>query len=199
MLSVLVKFRSQLAELARDAISLRRTPVLDFYLVATGISAVVGIPFYLLLELEIPEQIGSFMIAFFLVMTGIVIRKQKRGLKSGTEVRIFDAVIVGVAQGISVIPGISRSGMTISALLSRGVAQEKALQLSFLLSIPPTVGLMVLGVSGFSWVYLLGMGASFVCSLLSMEILLRTAKKLDFSYFCFGIALVTIVLVVLMI
>ena len=198
MLSVLLRFRRHLVALARDAFSMKRTPVLDFYVVATAVSAVVGIPLYLLLELEIPEQIGSLMIAFFLLVTGVVIRKQRKELKSVREIKIFDALLVGAAQGVAVIPGISRSGMTVSALLSRGITQEEALGMSFLLSIPPVVGLMVLSFSGFSWVYLVCMGASFVCSLLSMEILLKTAEKLDFSYFCFGIALVTIVLVVLM-
>lgn len=198
MLSVLVKFRCQLAALSRDALSLRRTPVLDFYVLATVVSATFGVPLYLLIELEIPEHIGSLMIAFFLVITGIVIRRQQEGLKSITEVRILDALLVGAAQGISVIPGISRSGMTMTALLSRGITQEEALRMSFLLSVPPVIGLMILQISEFSWVYLLSMGAAFVCSLLSMEILLEAAKKLDFSYFCFGIAAVAIALVVFM-
>ncbi|MBU7011084.1 MAG: undecaprenyl-diphosphate phosphatase [Theionarchaea archaeon] len=195
MLSVLVKFRSKIFKLAKDVLSAERTPFLDFYIVATIVSAVVGLPLYLLLELEIPEQIGSLMIAFFLILTGIIIRKQRKGLKSVAETTLIDSCIVGIVQGISIIPGISRSGMTISALLSRGVNQEEALQLSFLLSIPPVLGLMVLGFSGFQGVYLLSMGVSFVCSLLTMEIMLKTAQKLNFSYFCFAVALVTILIV----
>lgn len=196
MLSVVVKFRSHVYELTKDALSLKRTPFLDFYVTAIAVSAVSGIPLYLLLEAEIPEYIGSLLIAFFLVVTGIVIRTQKRGLKSITESSILDACMVGVAQGISVIPGISRSGMTVSALLSRGVNQKEALQMSFLLSIPPVLGLMMLSFSEFQWVYLVSMAASFVCSLLSMEILLKMAQKLDFSYFCFAVAAATILIVV---
>lgn len=196
MLSVVVKFRSQVYRLARDALFVRRTPLVRFYVTAIVMSAVAGLPLYVLLRIEFPEYIGSLLIACFLVVTGIVIRTQKEGLKSVEETTIVDACIVGVAQGISVIPGISRSGMTLSALLSRGVNQQDALQLSFLLSIPPVLGLMVVSFSGIHWVYFVSMVVSFVCSLLSMEILLRTAQKLDFSYFCFAVAAVTVLVVV---
>jgi undecaprenyl-diphosphatase len=102
---------------------------------------------------------------------------------------------VGIAQGIAVIPGISRSGTTIAALLSRGVNQKDALEISFLLSIPPVLGLMILTFSGFHPVYFISLAVSFVFSLFSMEILLRAAKSLDFSWFCFAVALVTIIIV----
>ena len=197
MLSVCVKFRSQLVTLTRDALSFNRTPILNFYIAATGMSAVLGIPIYLLLEVEIPERSGSLIIAFFLFMTGVIIKIQKKGLKSLTEVTVRDALIVGAAQAIAVIPGISRSGMTISAMLSRGITQEEALQMSFLLSIPPVLGLMIVGVSHFHWLYLLSMAVAFAFSLLSMEILLKAAQRLNFSYFCFAIAFLTVLAVVL--
>ncbi len=195
MLSVVVRFRSRLLDLGRDVFSLRRTPEVTFYSTATVISAIIGIPFYLLLEIEIPELIGSLLIAFFLIITGMVIRNQKKGLKSVKDISPLDAVLVGAAQGIAVLPGISRSGLTMAALLSRGLDQKEALSLSFLLSIPPVTGLMILGFSQFHWLYLISLAASFVCSLLTMEILLKTAQKLDFSWFCFAVALVTIVAV----
>jgi undecaprenyl-diphosphatase len=195
MLSVLIKFRSHFFTLAKDAISRGGTPLLNFYVAATAASAATGVPLYFLVESEMSEFAGSVLIAFFLVITGIVIRIQKRGLKSAGETTLVDACIVGLAQGISVIPGISRSGMTISALLSRGITQEEALRLSFMLSVPPICGLLVLSFSSFQWVYVLSMGVSFFCSLLSMEILLKTARALNFSYFCFAVAIVTIFLV----
>lgn len=196
MLSVVVKFRSQVFRLAKDAFSLHRTPFLDFYSVAIAASAVVGIPLYLLLEVEIPEYIASLLIACFLVVTGVMVRKKRNGLKSVEETTVWDAVLVGVAQGAAVIPGISRSGMTVSTLLSRGIAQKEALHMSFLLSIPPVIGLLLVSFSGFCWVYVVSLIASFVCSLLSMEILLKTAEKLNFSWFCFSIAFVTVLFVV---
>lgn len=195
MLSVLVKYRRNVCHLAKNAFSLEFTPLLKVYSVATAVSAAVGILFYLLLDAEVSEYTGSLLIAVFLVITGVVIRIRRHGLKPVNQMSVLDAVVVGVAQGVAVIPGISRSGITMSALLSRGVNQCEALQLSFLLSIPPVLGLMVLSFSAFSWVYVVSLVVSFVCSLLTMEILLKTAQKLDFSWFCFAVAAVTGLLV----
>ncbi len=197
MLSVIIKFRSRLFTLVKDILSVKHSPLSDFYITATVISAVVGIPLYLLLEVEISEKISSLLIAFFLVITGIVIRYQKKGLKFVTEIKIFDAVLVGAAQGLSVVPGISRSGMTMTTLLLRGINQEDALTLSFVLSIPPVLGLMILTFSEFQWLYVLSVVASFVCSFLSMEILLRMSRTLNFSYFCFAVAIITVLIVLL--
>ncbi|MBU7015257.1 MAG: undecaprenyl-diphosphate phosphatase [Theionarchaea archaeon] len=195
MLSVVVKFRKKLYELARDVIKREKTPFSYFYVVTTFFSGFIGVALYWLLELEIPDMMGSLLIAFFLVVTGIVIRTRKDGLRTMQETTVKDACIVGIAQGIAVIPGISRSGATIAALLSRGVAHEDALETSFLLSVPPVLGLMILTFSGFHPVYLVSLAVSFVFSLLSMGILLKAAKNLDFSWFCFAVALVTIIIV----
>ncbi len=195
MLSVLVKYRCNVCQLVNNAFSREYTPLLKVYGVATAASAVVGIPLYFLLEIKVSEYVGSLLIAFFLVVTGIVIRIQRHGLKPVNNMSVTDAVVVGIAQGIAVIPGISRSGMTVSALLSRGINQDEALQLSFLLSVPPVLGLMILSFSGFSWVYVVSLVVSFVFSLLAMEFLLKTAQKLDFSWFCFAVAAVTMLIV----
>jgi undecaprenyl-diphosphatase len=106
----------------------------------------------------------------------------------------LDAIIVGISQGVSVIPGISRSGITIAALLSRGINQKEALHVSFLLSVPPVCGLLIIGFSGFQWIYLVSMLVSFTFSLFSMELLLKISQTLDFSYFCFFMAFITILI-----
>lgn len=195
MLSVIVKFRQRLYELAKEVMYREKTPFVYFYVVATLLSCLIGVTFYWLLELEIPDMVGSLLIAFFLVITGIIIRTRKEGLKTMQEPTLKDACLVGIAQGVAVIPGISRSGTTIAALLSRGINQKDALETSFLLSIPPVLGLMILTFSGFQPVYLLSLVVSFAFSLVSMEILLRAARKLDFSWFCFAVALMTILIV----
>ena len=56
--------------------------------------------------------------------------------KSGEPVDYVDAILIGVAQGISIIPGLSRSGATISTGFMRGIDKRKVFDFSFLLSIP---------------------------------------------------------------
>ena len=59
---------------------------------------------------------------------------------------IFDAIVVGTMQGVAILPAVSRSGMTISTCLARGMDRENAARFSFLLSIPAILGAMVLTV-----------------------------------------------------
>jgi undecaprenyl-diphosphatase len=195
--SVLVKFRSDFSTLFGDALSLHNTPFLRFYGIATLISALVGIPLYVFLHLEISEIAGSLLIAGFLVVTGIIIRIQPKGLKQQKDITGVDAVIVGISQGLAIIPGISRSGMTIASLLYRGIDQKEAMRLSFLLSVPPVCGLMILGFSGFQWIYVISMLVSFLISLCAMEILLKISQTLDFTYFCFFMASVTCIIIIM--
>jgi undecaprenyl-diphosphatase len=197
MASVLVRFRSDFIALFQDAFSFHHTPLLRFYGIATLISALVGIPLYVFLQIEISEIAGSLLIAGFLVITGIIIRIQHRGLRLQSKITMMDALVVGISQGLAIIPGISRSGMTITALLYRGIDQKEALRLSFLLSVPPVCGLMILGFSGFQWIYVVSMLTSFLISLCAMEILLRISRTLDFSYFCFFMATVTCIIIAL--
>lgn len=197
MASVLLRFKSDFFTLIKEAVTINRSTFLKFYCIATLISALVGFPLYFFLQMEISAMIGSLLIAFFLLVTGIVIKIQGRGLKSREESGRLDAIIVGIFQGISVIPGISRSGMTIAALLSRGFDQKEALHISFLLSVPPVGGLLILGFSGFQWIYVISMLASFTFSLFSMEILLKISQKLDFSYFCFFMGFLTIFIIII--
>ena len=51
-----------------------------------------------------------------------------------------DALVAGVAQGFAVLPGLSRSGLTVAALLSRRIERKEALVLSFLMSVPVSLG-----------------------------------------------------------
>lgn len=89
---------------------------------------------------------GKF-IGFNFIITGLVLLyadSQKGGRKKVKNMSYFDALVVGTMQGIAISPAISRSGMTISASLFRGMDRENAAKFSFLLSIPAILGAMVL-------------------------------------------------------
>ncbi|WP_456271826.1 undecaprenyl-diphosphate phosphatase [Bacillus sp. AK031] len=88
-------------------------------------------------------------VAITLIITGIALWliRNLRGKKHDGDLTYKDAVIVGIAQAIALIPGISRSGATIVAAMARGMNQETALRYSFLLYIPVSLGGMILGLS----------------------------------------------------
>lgn len=78
-------------------------------------------------------------VSIFLLVTGtLLIASERIGQrrKAGKELRLFDVLFIGFAQGLAIFPGISRSGSTIAAGLFRGLSREEAARFSFLLAIP---------------------------------------------------------------
>ncbi|WP_276257957.1 undecaprenyl-diphosphate phosphatase [Haloglomus litoreum] len=138
-----------------------------FLLVATVASGVVGIAAYLALDAIVSAVAGGAFVALIgvlLVGTGVVqfaATRREAGAETdgGTATagtvggggldtafgerevaNVPDGLLVGVLQGLAILPGVSRSGTTVSALLLRGFEEEVAFRLSFLLSIPAALG-----------------------------------------------------------
>lgn len=85
-----------------------------------------------------PKQVG-----FMLLLTGawlIFVTFRSKKITQGTNPGILNSFLIGVAQGIAIIPGISRSGATIGAGLAAGLKRETAFKFSFLLAIPAIAG-----------------------------------------------------------
>jgi undecaprenyl-diphosphatase len=112
-----------------------------------------------------------------------------------------DAILIGIAQGISIIPGISRSGATISTGLFCGLDRELAGKFSFLLSIPAILGATLLEIRKLDsgeklWMVLIGTAVAFGVGLLALTFLLRIIKMgkiYNFSYYCCVIGAVMII------
>jgi undecaprenyl-diphosphatase len=110
----------------------------------------------------------------------------------GREPGLPDALLVGGLQGLAVLPGISRSGMTAGTLLLRGYDGPDAFRLSFLLAIPASFGAAGLamadgGVPALAPAALLALSISAVVGYLTMDALLRVARRLPFWAVCVGL------------
>ncbi len=104
---------------------------------------------------EIADQLFSsvFIVGCTLIITGSFLwltRMVKNNVKNIEGFSIKNALVIGVAQGIAIIPGISRSGSTIAAGFFLGLDRETATRYSFLLSIPAILGAEVLGLKDVS-------------------------------------------------
>ncbi len=89
---------------------------------------------------------GKF-IGFNFLFTGLILLyadSRHAGRKKIKNMSIFDALVIGTMQGVAILPAVSRSGMTISTCLARGMDRDNAARFSFLLSIPAILGGMVL-------------------------------------------------------
>lgn len=109
-------------------------------------AAIVGLAFEDVIEETIrePQIVVGMLILFALVLwLAEKVGKKRRGL---ADLTFVDAIFVGLAQAISLIPGVSRSGITISAGLFAGISREAAARFSFLLSTPAIVGAGILRV-----------------------------------------------------
>ena len=148
-----------------------------------------------------PKMVGGM-----LLITGLFLwftRWTKKDGRTVEKMTWIDSVLIGIAQGVAIVPGISRSGATISAGLFRGLNRELSGKFSFLLSIPAILGATVLefrkmGTQGEIGLSLIGMAVAFGVGLLSLTFLMKIIKsgKLhNFSYYCWGMGIMIILLV----
>jgi len=176
---------------------------LTFYAIATLVSGVVGLAAYFTLEAIVSELTGGafvVVIGALLVGTGLLQRGASRwGLGERTTPDAVDAVLVGLMQGFALLPGVSRSGTTVSALLLRGHDGEGALELSFLLSIPASLGAGVLvvvteGVPAISpAAAVLALAVSAVVGYLSVGALVALVRRVAFWGVCVGFGALAVV------
>jgi len=168
-------------------------------------TAIIGIFFKDLFE-KLYSSIFAIGIAFLL--TGCLLwiaDKKTAGYKDANAMSSLDATIIGVFQGMAIMPGISRSGSTIVAGLLRGLDRPLAIEYSFLLALPATFGAGVLGikeaveVSGsadFSVPLIIGVITSTVVGVLGLKLLISLLKNKKFHYFSYYLWLIGIITIV---
>ncbi len=198
MTAVLVKFRREFLGVLKALDSnLARTII-----IATLCTGITGLPLYLLMKDTFTSGTQvTLLIGLLLVGTGLILRAGRSGIKDVEEITTRDMVILGLVQGFSILPGISRSGLTTSVLLLRNVRQDVALMISFMISVPAVLGAVVIDHSAAALpveIIATMLLAAFVTGYLSMEVLIRVAKTLDFSKFCIALGLLTVVLVIVL-
>jgi undecaprenyl-diphosphatase len=131
LLAVMLKFRKELKDILKNLpgffqnLQEEKNKLTSFLIFSTLFNGVVGIPLYKFLEKDFQGGGGDLIMAFigfFLIITGLSLylsRKRYGGHKKVKDICFFDMVLAGIAQGFSIFPGISRSGITTSVLLSR--------------------------------------------------------------------------------
>ena len=147
-----------------------------------------------------PSLVGVMLLITggFLALTH---RMNKEG-RSFARMRWIDGFLIGIAQGLAIIPGISRSGTTISTGLFLGLNRELSGRFSFLLSIPAIVGatfieFQTIGLGEEVWVSLAGAAAAFVVGMLTLPFLMSVIKMRKLSNFCYYCWIVGILIIIL--
>lgn len=138
--SALIYFRKDIVTIFRNR------KLLVYLIVVTGVTAVIGVPIYLVVErvLQNAYNVGipMLILGVVLITNGLYIRRSRASQKIGSldDMKMKHCILVGIAQGIAALPGVSRSGMTTSTMLLLGVKPDLAFRLSFIAYIPAAIG-----------------------------------------------------------
>lgn len=139
---------------------------------------------------------STISVGFMLLVTGAIIYTLcciQAGRKNEKTMTAADALIVSVAQGLAIIPGISRSGSTITTAMWRGLDRETAVRFSFLVSVPVILGATIfelkdLGTEGLTQLsggMIFGTIAAFLAGVLAIKIFIRLLQRGRFHYFAY--------------
>ncbi|WP_323677099.1 undecaprenyl-diphosphate phosphatase [Halorubellus sp. PRR65] len=203
-------YREEFREVLAGALDWRPASAFDDHAVLTylvgamAVSGVVGIAAYATLEAVVSELAGGAFVALvgvLLVLTGLLQRYASPELDAGErDPDAVDAVFVGAMQGVAILPGVSRSGTTASALLFRGHDGESAFRLSFLLSVPAGLSagaLEVVQQGGLPGVAvaptLLALVVAGVVGYLTIDALMRVVERVSFWLVCVALGSLAIV------
>lgn len=206
LLVVIVAFRKDIIIILKAAVRLdfkAEEGKLALYVIVGSIAtAAIGLLFE-----ETMKSLFSNLLAvgYAFIATGVILYFSKLPKNRNRLVNHIDALLMGTAQGVALIPGISRSGATISTGLLRRVKKEKAFQFSFLLFIPAVIG-AILRTSVKDWRCLaaadvdvasiaFGVIVTMVVGYVSLGLLRKTIMKDKFhffAYYCLALGLLIV-------
>ncbi len=180
---------------------------LNFLIISSFFTAVLGFGIYKLIskidtaQIFITGSVIMMLVGFLLLVTSLLqflaknLKDQNKYLKTADNLGFKDAVIVGLVQGLAVLPGISRSGSTISSLLLLKIKDSEALKISFFMGLPIILGgnLFLNHSMIFGWPQFVGLILSFVFGIITIHILTRVAQRLSFAWFTLFFGLITII------
>ncbi len=158
------------------------------YLLKVVVSAIPAGAVGLLFKDQLEAAFASpKMVGAALVFTGLVLTATKFLPRGGKDVSFGRAILMGVAQAVAILPGVSRSGMTLAAARASGVEAEKSAEFSFLMSAPPIAGAALLqvlkagdaaaGAAEVSWgLTIYGCVLAAAVGYLSLKLLLKSLK-----------------------
>ena len=145
------------------------------------------------------------LVGAMLILTGLLLFLADKAKNTNKEVSYFHAIIIGISQAIAILPGISRSGATISTSVLLGIDREKAARFSFLMVVPlifgkiakdllsddfnlDTINMVSLGL-GFIAAFLTGL---FACKL--MIKLVKQSRLVYFAIYCIAVGVISVIL-----
>ncbi len=196
-LSTVVVFRKDILEILKGLFQFKWNEETQFsvkIIISMIPAAIIGVLFNDQIEALFNNQI--LLVGAMLVLTGLLLFLADRAKRTEKAVGFGQAAIIGISQAIAILPGISRSGATISTSVLLGIDREKAARFSFLMVVPLILGKIAKDLldgnisSELTNVMPLAVGftAAFISGLIACTWMISLVKKSQlryFSYYCF--------------
>lgn len=211
-LSTLVVFRNDILQILKGTFEFKwnaETKFVTYIIISMIPAAIIGIAF----EDQITQLFDGqvLLVGFMLIITSILLFIADYARNTVKSVGVLDAFIIGIAQAVAILPGMSRSGATISTSVLLGIDREKAARFSFLMVLPLIIGKMILDVktiyetggNGMDISILnlvIGFTAAFIAGLFAckwMISLVKHAKLKYFAYYCFAIGATVVIYIII--
>ena len=211
LIAVVVKFRKEIYQYVNPKLKEESIKQWRWFILLSTIGTVItGVPCYLLVRrLGSNSQIGEYfmlIIGVALLITAALLYYAKKQDKEGKLIENIskkEMTVSGLLQGFSIIPGISRSGITMSGLLFMSVEKEDSIKGSFIMSIPAVFGgfflnLIVILIEGgnvfplLKWQLFVAIMITAIIGYLTMELFLLIARKYNFAIVCLFLGIITI-------
>jgi undecaprenyl-diphosphatase len=198
--AIIVYFRKEWLDILRGAFSNKRTGTsggsnqgkLFWWII---IASIPGIVFGVIIVDKVEYYFrNALSVALMLGMFGLILYLSElygRKNKSLVDITWQIALLIGFSQMLAIIPGVSRSGITISAAMALGLNRDSSVRFSFLLGVPIILAAAFYGIKelggaaqAYSW-YVLSSGfiASFISGILAIHFLLKYIKRHPFTLF----------------
>ncbi len=203
-LSTIVVYRKDIGQIFKGLFSVgwNEEKVFSIKIILSMIpAAVVGVLFNDELEALFGGQV--LLVGFMLIITGLLLFLADKAKSTNKPVSYGSSIIIGISQAIAILPGISRSGATISTAVLLGIDKEKAARFSFLMVVPLILGKMAKDLmegggdfgSLSGMVLLVGFVSAFTAGVLActwMITLVKKSKLKYFAYYCFAVGVLAI-------
>lgn len=206
LFSVIWVFRKDFFDLFAFINDKRQRHFLLMLLIGTIVTALIGLLFRGYVDYLFQS---TLVVGFMLIVTGVILKlitTIKTGEKEIIEMNIKDAALVGLLQGLAIMPGISRSGSTILASLWCGLDRNSAIKYSFMLSAPVILGATILetrdlflaGLDREMIIYYVAGGlVAFISGIFAIKTFIRLltqSKFYYFSYYCWAVGSLVIII-----
>ena len=205
-LSTIVVFRKDIFEIFSDLLKFdwnHNTKFIIKILFSMIPAILIGLIFEVQLERLFSGEI--ILVGIMLIVTSLLLVLADRAKKTNKNVQYKNSIIIGISQAIAILPGISRSGATISTAVLLGIDKTKAARFSFLMVIPLIFGKIIKDVFSGELIYdssefsniFIGFLSAFISGVFACTWMIKLVKNSQLKYFAIYCALAGLLAILL--